>query len=70
MTHQQRDDVPASLMDRMRAYAESHASVAAEFLSLADALDAAIESGDPLRQLGCWARARRRWCEETGEALV
>lgn len=71
-------NVAPSLPDRMRAYAADHPEVAAKFGELADALDKAIEAlvdpdadaGEVKRMLGAWARARRAWCDETGDSLV
>ena len=67
-----------SLQDRMRALADKGGPEAAELRQKADALDVAIarvisELGtkeDTKHMLGCWARARRLWCDITGESLV
>jgi hypothetical protein len=71
-------DIP--LHEKMRAYVAAYPTLptAPEMTRLADALDAAItkaysEEGtidDTKRMLGCWARARRFWCDTTGERLI
>ena len=61
------------LMTRMRALAETGHPRAAELREHADALDTQLnawEKGNPMRLLGVWARARRLWCECTGEPLL
>ena len=37
---------------------------------LAEKFNEAVESGDSRRLLGSWARARRAWCNYTGEPLI
>jgi hypothetical protein len=60
-----------SLSDRMRATGKP------ELIMLANNLDEATSGvyGDPQTCsvktfLGCWARARRAWCEYSGEPLI
>jgi hypothetical protein len=62
----------------MRALADSGSPRAAELRQQADLLNEAITvacgehgtNADVRRMLGQWARARRLWCEITGEDLV
>lgn len=61
-----------ALWDKMRSHPR-----AAEMIAEADALQAATEgfyaedqTVDARKFLGCWARARRKWCDFTGEPLV
>lgn len=60
------------LHTRMRRLAAAQApDVAADLRAKADALeDAADFKHGPKVLLGCWARARRAWCNVTGEDLV
>ena len=61
------------LAERMREYAETHPRARERFNELADALDACgpLDTAEDIRHaLGCWARARRAWSEETGEPLI
>lgn len=66
-----------SLVDKMRALAgEGHAQ-AAELTDKADALEEATRGfyGEPQtvdvkRFIGCWARARRLWCDVSGDPLI
>lgn len=65
-----------SLVDKLRALAADHPR-AAELNEKADAFEEATRGfyADPptvdvKRFLGCWARARRLWCDCTGEALI
>jgi hypothetical protein len=37
---------------------------------LAKEFNEAVESGDSRRLLGSWAKARRAWCDYTGEPLI
>ena len=66
----------ATLSQRMRqlSWMPKGEPRAEELRSKADALDAAIEQmgaeGGVKRMLGAWARARRLWCDVTGETLV
>ncbi|SDF84213.1 hypothetical protein SAMN05660686_02501 [Thalassobaculum litoreum DSM 18839] len=67
-------DTAPSLPDRMRAFQGPEAD---ELRDLADKMDAATAGfyGEPQTHtvqqfVGAWARARRRWCEVTGEELV
>lgn len=32
--------------------------------------DAVVEGAEPRKLLGAWARARRLWCEYSGEPLI
>ncbi len=67
----------AELSDRMRAFAEGN-DVPEGWREAADALDAAAQGfffADPPTVdvrgfMGTWARARRMWCERTGESLL
>ncbi len=64
------NDVP-TLSQRMRALAERGHPRAEDMIREADALEKVIEGGfNAPRLLGAWARARRLWCECTGEDLV
>lgn len=67
------------LGDKMRALAETGHTRAAELREKATEFDAAVSGGEinPFRpieaakkMLGAWARARRLWCECTGELLI
>ena len=64
-----------TLADKMRRLADQRPDIREEFTDLADRLDTipgALEA-DPInvpRVVGIWAKARRRWCEETGEPLI
>jgi hypothetical protein len=64
------------LVDRMWKWADDHTTDIrrGEMRNLADALDRAITNLDAedgvKRMLGAWARARRYWCEVTGEPLI
>lgn len=64
----------SELGDRMRALAETGHPRAVELRDKAAALDAACpvnaETFDARKMLGAWARARRLWCDCTGEPLV
>lgn len=63
-------DTAPSLADRMRRLAEKRPDIRDEFVALADKLDA-ITVETPIPQIvGRWAKARRRWCEATGEPLI
>lgn len=66
-----------ALWDRMRAYAAEHGEPREDWLTLADKFEATANGfyGEPkthdVKQfLGAFARARRAWCDVTGEALV
>jgi hypothetical protein len=66
----------ANLPDRMDALAKTHPQ-ADELQAKAAALRDAIsgfystpQQVDVRRFMGCWARARRLWCECTGEPLI
>lgn len=37
---------------------------------LADGLDAATEEGNVPRLLSAWAKARKCWCDHSGEELI
>lgn len=56
------------LAERMRKLAETHER-GAELIAAADEMDAAVHLSIP-RLVGAWAKARRLWCECTGEELV
>lgn len=65
------------LAEKMRALAATGHPSAAELNEKADAFDAATQGyyGDPQtvtapKFLGCYARARRLWCDCSGEPLV
>lgn len=58
-----------TLMEKMRSLADGHPR-GDELREKADKLDAAITNYDPAKVLGAWARARKLWCEITGEALI
>jgi hypothetical protein len=63
-----------ALAPKMRAYADAHPGND-HLRELADKLDAAVAdsfTGTPSvrKMLGAWARARRAWCEVTGEDWI
>lgn len=62
------------LSEKMRALADSGHARAAELRAAADEFDAKTAAGHSLgsakSMLGAWARARKLWCECTGEPLV
>lgn len=58
------------LIRKMRLLADEGGVRAAELRERADALEGAIKDGRALAILGMWARARRLWCDITGESLV
>lgn len=65
-----------TLSEKMRVLAKTHPR-SAELIAKADELDAktaghyASPQTVPTKSfLGAWARARRLWCELTGEALI
>ena len=68
MTHKPTESPP--LADRMREYAATHPEVLASFKAHADALDSITHETPIPKLVGIWARARRAWCEVTGEPLV
>ena len=59
------------LPDRIRTLADTHPR-GAELRERADALERELaqDPPNPMRTLGAWARARKLWCELTGEDLV
>ena len=67
-----------SLPDKMRVLAEQDVGIRKEFLRLADNLDEAIVNLNRADRtinctkmlISCWAKARRRYCEYTGESLI
>lgn len=66
-----------SLPERMHALADTGHARAAELRTQADALNAAIdgalatpETCSVPKLLGTWAKARRLWCDITGESLI
>lgn len=75
MTSEPRTTVPSELGDRMRALADSGHPRAEELREKAAAFDAANpanagEEWSAKRMMGAWARARRLWCDCTGEPLI
>lgn len=58
------------LSKQMHALADKGDFRAVELREKADALDAAADGKDMRKMLGAWARARRLWCDVTGESLV
>ena len=62
-------DTMPTLADRMRLLAENRTDIRDEFVALADKLDA-LDGSDIPKLVGTWAKARRRWCEVTGEPLI
>ena len=70
-------DMKTELSKRMHALADSGHARAAELREKADAFDTATAGfyGEPQTTsvqmfMGAYARARRLWCEITGEPLV
>ena len=60
-----------TLVEKMRSLASSGHEKSNDLRKLADELDAVSDySKGPKALLGAWARARRLWCECTGEPLV
>lgn len=60
-----------SLDIKMHTLADKGHPRAAELREKADALVSAIEqSASAKKILGAWARARRLWCDCTGEPLI
>lgn len=59
-----------SLPNRMRALAKDGHPCAEELRQRADDMDNAIATHDMRKMIGAWARARRLWCECTGEPLI
>ena len=58
------------LVDAMRELAKTHER-GAELQEKATELEAALDgTGSVLRLIGAWARARKLWCDCTGDALV
>lgn len=63
----------ATNMHALAAKPTTRPEDAARLRRLADEFEAASTNADPFdakRMLGAWARARRCWCELTGEPLV
>lgn len=60
------------LSDKMRTFAAGAVPpvVADQLREKANAFDAAVAQGDAKKILGAWARARRVWCDVTGESLI
>ena len=59
------------LGDKMRALADTGHPRAAELRTKAKEFDREAEAYDnPKRLLGTWARARKLWCDCTGESLI
>lgn len=60
-----------SLPERMRALADTGHERAAELRQKADEFEAAADYSKGAKALlGAWARARRLWCDCTGEPLI
>jgi hypothetical protein len=66
-----------SLSDKMRGLAEVRKDLPPDWLETAEAFEAATigfygepQTIDVKKFMGCWARARKMWCEATGESLV
>jgi hypothetical protein len=66
-----------NLSQRMRRLAKSRTDLPENWMKTADDFDAATlgfysvpQTVDTKKFLGCFARARRMWCEATGESLV
>ena len=67
--------IGSDLGDRMRALADEGHPRASELREKAEAFDKANpanagDNWDAQRMLGAWARARRLWCDCTGESLI
>ena len=60
----------ASLPDRMRALAKDGHPRTEDLRQMADDMDNAIATHDMRKMIDAWARARRLWCECTGEPLI
>ena len=65
------------LSEQMRAYAADRPSIVRDFIAKADAFDEAAagfyaqpQTHNAAQFLGAYARARKAWCEATGEPLV
>lgn len=63
------------LGNKMRALADTGHARRRELRMFAEAFDKAVEEhggldGDPRKLLGAWARARRVYCQCTGEPLI
>lgn len=66
-----------NLSHRMRTLAKTRTDLPANWHEVADAFDAATLGFYSVPQtvevetfVGCFARARRLWCEATGESLI
>lgn len=66
-----------SLSERMRLLAKERTDLPENWLATAAAFDAATigfyaepQTVDVRKFMGCFARARRMWCDVTGEPLV
>jgi hypothetical protein len=66
-----------SLVERMREFAKTHTDLPADWLEKADDFEAATtgfysdsQTVDAKSFLGAWARARRLWCDTTGDPLI
>lgn len=66
-----------NLSERMRNLANTRTDLPDGWLAAADAFDEATKGffGTPqtvsvMKFMGCFARARRMWCDVTGEPLV
>ena len=60
-------DIAPQLTDRMRALAADGHPRATELFDAADRIDVAITIP---QIVGSWAKARKLWCEITGEPLI
>lgn len=58
------------LSNRMRLLAAREPDHAVLLKEKADALDEAVNKGETRGIIGAWARARRAYCDVTGEDLV
>ena len=59
-----------TLAERCKELAETLPEYADELQSLADDLNSIAHDTPIHRVLGLWARARRRFCEITGERII
>ena len=69
------DDSTKALWERMRDLHATGKELPEDWLQKAEDMEAAAnafwnQTGDYDGFLGCWARARRLWCQVTGEPMV